>query len=191
MAKEIGEELDEKLKDLSEYIAIATVGAKGYQKTNIGIIKYLTEVKKTPGVYVTLNKLFSNVESELKKSGIDTRMIIFIDAVTKTAGGKTEKTDSCLFIGSPENLSDISIAMDQAVRAIISKEKFVFFDSLSTLLIYNDAAAVARFIHFLAGKMRVWKVKGIIISLKKDKDKELIDELMQFCDVMLEFDNNQ
>ena len=121
------------------------------------------------------------------KIGIDTRMIIFIDAVTKTAGGEIEKKKECLFIGNPEKLSDISVAMDQAVTAIAGKEKFLFFDSLSTLLLYNKPLTVARFIHFLAGKMRVWKVKGIIISLEKESDKELIEELMQVCDVKIDF----
>jgi len=46
---------------------------------------------------------------------------------------------------------------------------------------------VARFIHFLAGKMRVWQVKAIIISLERKEDKELIDELSQFCDVIMDF----
>ncbi len=114
-------------------------------------------------------------------------MVIFIDAVSKTAGGEIKKTKACLFIGSPENLSDISMAMDQAVRAVPSKEKFLFFDSLNTLLIYNDPTTVAKFIHFLSSKMRAWQVKGIIVSLEKQSDKELINELSQFCDIKLEF----
>lgn len=185
--EKIKEEFKEKLKNLKEYVAIATVDAKNYQKTNLEIVKHLTENKNTPGVYVTLNKPFQTMQKNFKKEKIDIRMVIFIDALTKTSGGKIEKTDRCLFIGAPDNLSDISIAMDQAVRALPSKEKFVFFDSLSTLLMYNNIATVARFIHFLAGKMRAWEVKGIIVSLRKEKDKELIDELTQFCDIILNF----
>ena len=78
------------------------------------------------------------------------------------------------------------MAMDQAVSAIDAESKFVFFDSLDTLLLYNQPGTVARFIHFLAGKMRTWKVEGIIVSLQKDKNEELINELMQFCDLTLE-----
>jgi KaiC/GvpD/RAD55 family RecA-like ATPase len=182
----VDEEFDKKLKDLKEYVALATVGAKHYQETNLSIIKHLTD-NNVPGVYVTLNKPFKTMQGIFKKKGIDDRLVIFIDAVTQTAGGELEKTDNCLFIGSPDNLSDISIAMDQAVRALPSKEKFVFFDSLSTLLIYNSIETVSKFVHFLAGKMRVWKVKGIIVSLRKDKDEQLIDALMQFCDAVLDF----
>lgn len=182
----IKEEFKAKLKALKEYVAIATISSDSYQETNLAIVSYLTK-ENIPGVYITLNKPFETMQELFTKNKIDKGLIIFIDAVTKTAGGKTKKTKNCLFIGSPENLSDISLAMDQAVRALSTKEKFVFFDSLSTLLLYNSVEIVARFIHFLASKMRVWKVKGIIVSLQKEKDKELIDELMQFCDVKLDF----
>lgn len=181
------EEFDKEVKNLKEFIALATVSAKDYQKTNVELVKHLTKEKNIPGVYITLNKPFETMKSVLEKSGVNTKMIIFIDAVTKTAGGKVAKTKNCLFIGDPENLSDISIAMDQAVMALPGKEKFMFFDSLSTLLLYNNVGTVARFIHFLASKMRVWKVKGIIISLEREADKELIEELSQFCDVVIDF----
>lgn len=187
MPEKVGDKFREKVKDLKEYVALATVEASKYQKTNLEIIKRIISEENIPGVYVTLNKPFRIMKDVFKKENIDSDMIIFIDAVTKTAGGEIKKTENCLFIGSPENLSDISIAMDQAVRAIPSEEKFVFFDSLNTLLIYNKAPTVARFIHFLAGKMRTWKVKGIIVSLQKEKNKELIKELMQFCDVSIDF----
>ncbi|MBI2668043.1 hypothetical protein HYX17_04735 [Candidatus Woesearchaeota archaeon] len=180
------ESFEKKVKGLKDYIALATVTSKNYQKTNLEIVKHLTQ-QGIPGVYVTLNKPYQTMNELFGRKRIDAKLIIFIDAVTKTVGGNIKKTRNCLYIGNPENLSDISLAMDQAVRALGNKEKFLFFDSLSTLLIYNKVNTVARFIHFISGKMRIWRVKGIIISLQKDKDEELIDELSQFCDVMIKF----
>ncbi|MBU0470739.1 MAG: hypothetical protein KKA62_03870 [Nanoarchaeota archaeon] len=174
-----------KLKGLKEYVALAIVDANKYQKTNIKIIKELVN-EGTPGVYVTLNLSYDTIKEIFKKEKINLNQVIFIDAVTKTLGGKTKKTKDCLFIGGPRNLSDISIAMDQAIMAIPKKNKFLFFDSLSTLLLYNNVGVVAKFIHFLSGKMRVWKVKGIIISLRRKQDQDLIEELQGFCDVTLD-----
>lgn len=185
---EINEKFRDSVKDLKEYIALATIPAKEYNKANTAILKELVQKQNIPGVYITLSKPYTTVEQTFKKAGIDTRMIIFIDAVTKTVKSQTKKTKNCLYIGSPEHLSDISLAMDQAVRSL-PEDKFVFFDSLSILLMYNELDTVARFIHFLANKMRVWKVRGIIVSLTKEKDKDLIQQLMQFCDVFLEFGN--
>jgi len=172
------------LNKLKDYVALAIVDGQIYQKTNRKIVAELVS-KNIPGVYVTLNKPYENVRNYLKDEPVDISKIIFIDAVTKTLGGNMKKTEDCLFIGSPENLSDISIAMDQAIMAIPKKDKFLFFDSLSTLLLYNSVDVVAKFIHFISGKMRIWKVKGIIISLRREKDKELIEELREYCDIII------
>ena len=151
---------------------------------NLKMVKSFTD-ENIPGVYVTLSKPVETMKKIMANAGIDTRLIIFIDAITKTLDG-TEKKDNCLYIGTPENLSDISIAMDQAVTAL-SGDKFIFFDSLSVLLIYNEPVVVAKFVHMLAGRMHIWKVKGIIVSLRRKEDEELIKELFQFCDIKLDF----
>lgn len=181
----VREKLDSVAKS-TNYVVLAKVDAKKYQETNLEIIKYLTTEQNTAGVYVTLNKPFKTMLSLFANKGIDSKMIIFIDAVTKTTESQIEKKENCLFIGNPENLSDISLAMDQAVRSIPGKDKFLFFDSLDTLLIYNGPAIVAKFIHFLSGKMREWSVKGIIVSLSRESNKELLQELSQFCDMIWE-----
>lgn len=179
----INQDFKVQLESLKEYVALALVPAKDYQKTNIEIIKILINEQNTPGVYVTLNKPYKVLRSLFDKNGIRTSLIIFIDAVSEEKSIK--KTKDCLFIGNPEKLSDISIGMDQAVRAIESENKFVFFDSLSTLLIYHEPTTIAKFIHFLSTKMREWGVKGIIISLQSDTNKELIAQLTQFCDLTI------
>jgi len=173
--------LKREIKNLKEYLVLITVDAKNYQKTNIDVIRFLIKEEKTPGVYVTLNKPYNIIERELKNSSIDPRLIMFIDGATQTAGKKNKRIKNCLFIGSPEKLSDISVAMDQAVKALPT-EKFVFFDSINTLTIFNSLSTVARFVHYLAGRMREWKIKGIVISLEKEADGSLLGELTQLSD---------
>ncbi len=183
---DFGLEFGKKLGTRQEFVAIAKVDASSYSEANLSIIKYMVNTQKIPGVYVTLNKPYATLVDEFGKESIDKDMVIFIDAITKTSGGKIDKRKDCLFIGSPENLSDISLSMDQAVRAVPSENKFIFFDSLNTLLLYNSPPTVAKFVHFLSGKMRIWKVMGIIVSLEKESNKELLDELTQFCDITIE-----
>jgi len=179
---QVEQKLEKELGSLDEYVLLAKVSSKNYNSVNLKIIKHLVQVDNIPGVYVTLNKPYSAMKSIFDKENIDPKMIIFIDAVTKTNENQIKKTKDCLFIGSPEKLSDISLAMDQAVRAIPFDKRFLFFDSLSTLLIYNKAGTIIKFIHFMATKMREWKVMGIIISLEKESNQEFMDKLSQFCD---------
>ena len=179
---EVKETFKKEVKSLKDYILLVTVDAKSYQKAAVELIKFLAAEQNTPGVYVTLNKPFDIIKRNLDSNGIDTRLLIFIDAASRT---EAKKVENCLYIGSPEKLSDLSVAMDQAVKALPS-EKFLIFDSLNTLSIFNKPATVARFVHFLTAKMREWKVKGIIITLEKETDPALIDELTQFSDARID-----
>lgn len=179
---ELQETLKKEVKSLKDYILLITADAKTYQKTIADAIRFLVNVQGIPGVYVTLNKPCDIMQRLLANNGIDTRLIIFIDAASRT---ETRKVKNCLYIGSPEKLSDMSLAMDQAIKALPA-EKFLVFDSLNTLAIFNKPATVARFIHFLTAKMREWKVKGIIITLEKETEPALLDELTQFSDARID-----
>mgnify|MGYP001609436750 CR=1 FL=1 len=174
---EAKETFKKEVKSLKDYILLITVGAKNYQKTAVDVVKFLSE-QNIPGVYVTLNKPFEIMQRILADNGVDTRLVIFIDVASRT---EAKKVGNCLYIGNPEKLSDLSVAMDQAVKALPS-DRFVIFDSLNTLSIFNKPATMARFIHFLTGKMREWKTKGIIITLEKETEPALLDELTQFAD---------
>ena len=165
-------------------MVLVTVNSQVYQKSNLEILKLLVNEQKIPGVYVTLNKPFDIMQRLLKQNKIDERFVIFIDGITEVSENK-KRIKNCLFIGSPEKLSDISVAMDQAVKALPTKEKFIFFDSVNTLQVFNKPGTVARFFYFLASKIRVWKVKGIIISIDKGSDESLVNELEQFCDTRI------
>ena len=174
---ELKETFKKEVKSLKDYILLITVDAKSYKKTAIDVVKFLSE-QNIPGVYVTLNKPYEIIQRNLADSGVDTRLVIFIDAASRT---EAKKVENCLYIGSPEKLSDLSVAMDQAVKAL-PEDKFLIFDSLNTLAIFNKPATMARFVHFLTAKMREWKVKGIIITLEKETEAALLDELTQFSD---------
>ncbi len=167
------------VKSLNDYILLVTVGAKNYQKATIDIVKFLVSNNSVPGVYVTLNKPYEIIQRNLINNKIDQRLIIFIDAASRT---QSRKVENCLYIGSPEKLSDISVAMDQAIKSIPTDEKFLVFDSLNTLSIFNKPSTVARFTHFLTGKMREWKIKGAIITLANETEQALLDELTQMSD---------
>lgn len=180
---ELKETFKKEVKSLKDYIILVTVDAKTYQDTVIKIVKFLVNEQGIPGVYVTLNKPYDIMQRNLISNDIDARLIIFIDANSRTE--ETKKVDNCLYIGSPEKLSDMSVAMDQAVKALPA-EKFLIFDSLNTLVIFNKPGTVARFIHFLTGKMREWKIKGIIITLEKETEPMLLDELTQFSDARID-----
>ena len=181
---EVKETFKKEIKSLKDYLFLITVGARNYQNATIDILKFLVNEQGIPGVYVTLNKPYEIIQRNLMNNGIDPNLVIFIDATSRPEG--IRKVGNCLYIGSPEKLSDISVAMDQAIKALTTSDKFLVFDSLNTLSIFNKPTTVARFVHFLAGKIREWKIKGIIITLEKETEQSLLDELTQFSDARID-----
>ncbi|MEK6808226.1 MAG: hypothetical protein AABY14_00900, partial [Nanoarchaeota archaeon] len=96
--------------------------------------------------------------ASFKDKKIDNRLIIFIDGITNVSQSNKTKIQNCLFINTPEKLSDLFVALDQAVNAITVKNKFIFLDSLNTLTLFNTETIIARFAHQLIAKMRAWKI---------------------------------
>lgn len=163
-------------------IVLFLTDSRTYMKTNFTVLKFLCNTNDFAGIYVTSNRPYSSLLTHLEKNKVNMERMFFIDLVTQSSTGRSEKAKNCLFMESPRALTELSIALSQAVGAIHIEEKYVFLDSLSTLLIYNDASTVARFIHFLTGKMRQWDVKGVVISLEKETSPELLSQLSQFVD---------
>lgn len=180
--------IDEALKAETEPgISLVLTSAKKYNEANVALTEYMINTKGIPGVYVTLNKPYRTMKKNLDGK-IDLRMLIFIDAITKSTGGKINKDDECLYLDTMQNLTDLGVAIDQAIRAIPSDDKFLLFDSLSTLLIYSQSGSVSKFIHFLTGKIRALGVNGILLSLVHGEEDEFLSQLSMFCDQTIYLD---
>ncbi len=166
-------------------IILVIAESERYVETNNTILSFLTRDLDLPGIYVTVNKPFTTLTTELDRAGIDTDNIFFIDAISRETG--MEDVDGNVsFLPSPEHLTDISIAMTEAYNGMKDRAPlFLFFDSLSTLTIYHGFDTVSQFAHYLTGRLRKWEVKGIIMSIEDEADDELINQLSQFCDAVI------
>ena len=104
--------------------------------------------------------------------------LVYLDSITNTPECRTEE---CRFLGRMRELTDLSIALVK----MISEEKevkFVFVDSVSTLLIYNDAKSVARFFHSVTEKLRSKNLPAALVLVEMDEGKDTVAQLSQFCD---------
>lgn len=168
-------------------VLLVLVKFKDYATTSLILIKYLTEKMNKYGIYITVNRPFNNLVDILKKNGIDISKLFFIDCITKKAGGKSERKENCLFISSPSSLTDLGIAIDEAINSLKGTNKFLFVDSVSTLLLYNSAVTIAKFSHFVSGRLRVKGFDGILFSIESETDAKLINTISQFCDKTIRF----
>ncbi len=129
--------IEEALED--DGITLVKTSSSRYQSTNLTIMEALVNDHGLPGVYVTVNKPYTTITRLLDDNDIDPTRLFFIDAISKDMNAKRKDEDNVIFVESPQRLTDTSIVMTEAVQGMTDKEKFVFFDSMSVLTIYNES----------------------------------------------------
>jgi len=130
--------------------------------------------KDMPGVYVSLNKTQKSIENILKKAGINTSNLFFIDCFT------SEKTKEDVLHIAPDRLDLLESALTAFMKDIKGKE-FIIIDELSTLLIYNNENKVAEFVEKITEYASENDVQITALS-PKTKGEELLNKIFNFFD---------
>jgi archaellum biogenesis ATPase FlaH len=180
--------LKEFIKSLKpKTVVLFIIDAKKYHRIHPKVLKTIIEERCFAGIYITINKPYNTLKQYLRENKINTKNIFFIDAISRVVGGTIKMTKDCLFIPSPTQLTDLGIALTQALESMKHKEnKFIFLDSLSTLLIYNPFEVTAKFVHFIITRLRVFGLVGLIISIEKQIDERMLNILIEMCDKVVE-----
>ena len=148
-----------------------------YSKNLLDFAKQLSEKYKDV-CYVSLNKPYGHLIKSFEDHKIDKNFFFFIDAVTRPSN--PVKKENYIFISSISALTDLSIAITKTLET--RKYKSIIFDSLSTMLIYHEAATVTKFMHSLIGEVRAVKCIGVFTCLEGDVKSSLIKDLGMFVD---------
>ncbi len=167
-------------------VSLIIVDSKKYLSTNIKILYGFVNKKGCACIYVTVNKSHLMLTNLFQREKINQNKIFVIDASPATSK-REDDTGNVIFINSPSALTDISIATLSAIKSLSGGKKILFFDSISALLIYNEAGSVCKFAHFLINKLKEMNVTGVIIAVDKDLDEKIISQLTQFCDKSYKF----
>ena len=183
--KESIEKLIEKeLKDLPEDFIVAVITDSGKRlAVNIAIIKYLTGKKKMPGVYISMNKPYKVIVKQLKRNGIDTKKLFFVDTISGFKGPDRPGNENFVALQSPSSLTELGMIISKACHS--KKPKFIMMDSLSIMLMYNSKETTLRFIHYVTTQLRKKAWPGVIFSLGKDMKGDTLESITQFCDKVI------
>jgi len=158
---------------------------ESYLETNIKTVKLLQK-KGLSGVYVSIQRPFKNISSLLKKQGIESNKIIFIDVASAVSKETQEKCKECVHI-SPE------LDVDELVKAIYTSiekmkgKKFIFIDSLTTFALHKPISETFRFSEFLMRQVKGKKDIVLILNVAKDlSHKKFIQDVVLHADKTIE-----
>jgi len=163
-------------------IIIVVIPNEQFSEKILYLSKSLAEIGKV--LYVCINKPYSSMVETFQKNKIPVDRFFFVDAVTKTVK-PFEKHDNVEFVSGPSALTELSLDISN----IIDKDKFysILFDSLSTLLVYENSLMVTKFVHNLTSKFRTIETKAVFTILKGGMSSELIKDLSMFADKIIDF----
>ena len=150
-----------------------------YESVNLEILKLFSDSSYII-IYICVDKPSTTIRYELKAEGMNVDKMFFIDCATAIATGSSGRIEKAIVV-SPKDLTDLSITINEAIQGI-KENKIVFLDSLATLSIYHGLGTMKKFCHFLISNIRLYALKGILLSIEQGTKKELIDTIERFCD---------
>ena len=131
--------------------------------------------------YVSLSKPFLSLQTTLKKTRLNADSIFILDLITRSVF-EPKETDNCVYLDSPENLTDVSIVISEILKQDID---IIIFDSISTFLIYKESKPIIKFIHNIITKIKVSNKKALFLCIKEEKARDLIENVSMFVDKMI------
>lgn len=176
--------LCKEINDDEGTIVLLETGLDAFSKSVSFIMKGLIKDNDMEGIVIAINRPYKKITSELKEDNIDFSKISVIDMISTGE----EDTDTVKYLKSAEALSDCSMIVTEFSDKMKSNKKFIFVDSISTLLIYNNERSVAKFIHHLTTKMRMSGMGGIFCLIKGQVDLKIRAEIGQLFDKVVSLD---
>lgn len=159
-------------------INLLVVKLHDYSSAAHALLSYY-HAQKMPGVYVSVNKPTQDI---LKGFSVPLAQTQFVDAITALTGKGTEDTQQITFIDSPLALVELNLAISDRMKSVVSNQKFLILDSISTLLVYNTPQSVEKFCHTVIAKNRSENVVGLLLMIESEDHHDVVETLAQFVD---------
>lgn len=99
------------------------------------------------GIYISSQRPYSNMKKLFTEFKISMDHLLFIDAASSAAGDKQD--NEVIHIGEQMDVNQLMRAIYTSLPQIATKQKFIFIDSVSTVLMHKRLSEMLRLAEFL------------------------------------------
>lgn len=179
--------LREKLaKQTDGWVSLLEIPVEKAMEVNTTAIKVLQEMGYE-GVYITLSKDYIELSKIFRERGIDMGKIAFIDGISQMYGVSEVASPNVTYVSGPLSIDALSQAVTKRVETMTAEKKFVFLDSITTILLYNSLEKTIEFSNFITDSFKKMKVVGIVVSISRGfTNEKLIEELKKVSNQTIE-----
>ncbi len=178
------QKLEDELNKLPEgWIVIIETRAEESTEVTLESLNILIQ-RGYRGIVISANRPYQNLIDIYNQSGIDTKKIYVVDCISKAYGVDLEDAENVVYVQNVASLTDLSVSLNKMIGEVDGK-RFIFIDSITTMLIHNRPEVFVKFIHSILTKMRIHKISGLLLSLETETDTEIKAEILQLCDKVI------
>lgn len=172
-------QINETLNEVEGNCVVVVASTEKHSDVRKEILDYFLNGKDFKGLYLSINKPVESLIKEFKENGLDDKKILFIDGISKLVGVESDVENS-VSLKHPSALTDLSIIITEEFKK--EDRQFLFIDSISTMMVYNNEKTLAKFFHHLITTLKKCNMSGIFISL--DEREQMIT---QFSDSIIRY----
>lgn len=148
------------------------------------LFEYIKGKPNEAWVYVTVTKPYDTIA---KQYGFikEAKNIKFIDCISRAAGISTPHPN-CIYIESPTMLEKLGLEIMNMFKEVgDSTDKYLVLDSLSNLIIYNDADIVTEFFYHVVNRTRAKDIHTISLAIEEEGLEKHLNRLIYLNDKIL------
>lgn len=185
--KSTPEILKEKFSNLTDgWVTLLEIPVEKAMEINVNAIKVLQDMGYE-GVYITLSKDYIELSKVFRENGIDMGKIAFIDGISQMYGVSEVASPNVTYVSGPLSIDALTEAVTKRVATMKAEKKFVFLDSITTILLYNSLEKTIEFSNFITSSFKQMKVVGIVVSISRGfTNEKLIEELTKVSNQTIE-----
>jgi len=178
--------LSEKYAKLGNgWITLLQVPIENAASVNLEAIKTLQSLDYQ-GIYITLSKDYPELTRLLKEKGVNLDSLVFIDGISQMYAVEKVNSPQVSYVAGPVSVDEISKQVTQIAPTLKGNKKFVFLDSITTVLLYNSLERTLKFTEFLTQSLKMLQVVGIVVSVSKGfANEQLIKELTKISNEVI------
>ncbi len=121
-------------------------------------------------IYVSARTGYPVIKEKVEKDlGLTKERVLFVDLVTRTPSDRPERRENCVFTNAPTNLTDVAMALSQALIVYQKTGVVVMIDDLNSLANYNMTPTVIKFVKFVITRSKA--LGGSVILLYSPSDE--------------------
>lgn len=142
--------------------------AKTYFESNMASLDALTR-RGFGGLYISLERPISDVRSVLRKKGVDTGNVVFVDASAPRAEGAADEDNMSMHVSEKIGVDELVCVINSALPKLKARKRFILIDSAQALSGSKPLSELERFWEFLARKMRQRGFEDVLLILNVPK----------------------